>query len=426
MFRQVFHCTLVWLSLSSLAGSAQNWIRCGTDLLPRVEPAPLQAKMPPDWRTQSAAHKSADEPRYKIPMVFHVIHVDGPENISDAQILSQIDVLNEDFQRRPGTRGFGPGGRLSIEFFLAQKDPQGECTSGINRIWSPMTFHGLGDAFGSRQDQLAALAYWPPEQYLNVWLVHSIANNILAYANVGYSSGAAFDGIVIASKFVGRVGSVDAPYNLGRTLTHEVGHWLNLLHPFTDGCRGWSFPECTWQGDHVCDTPQYEGVFYSCARDPGLACADFYPRPTPIPTNNYMGYSEDSCMNAFTPGQIERMDSVLVFQRRRIWSDSNLVATGYGGCVTSRGSRVAASSPFGQPFPNPTSGTVKVPCRSRALVRAEVFDVIGRLVYSDTTKADERASLTFNFAMLPAGLYQLRVLDEFSGHARSYRLFIHQ
>lgn len=425
MLRLGILCLLFLGEVFSPVTSAQQWLRCGTDLLPRHEPRDTVVKIP-NWRERVPVHKSADGTRYKIPMVFHVIHLDGPENISDAQIQSQIDVLNEDFQRRPGTRGYGPGGSLSIEFYLAQKDPQGNCTSGINRIWSPMTYHGLGDAFGSRQDQLAELAYWPPEQYLNVWLVHSIANNVLAYANVGYSSGAAFDGIVVASKFVGRVGSVDAPYNLGRTLTHEVGHWLGLMHPFTDGCRGWSFPECRWQGDHVCDTPQYEGVFHSCARDPGSACPNFYPVSTPIPTNNYMGYSEDSCMNAFTIGQIERMDSVLSIQRRRIWSDSNLVATGYGGCVTSR-SRASRSATlvFGYPYPNPTSGKLKLPCRSQSAVRCEVYDALGRMVLREEfAPAESYEVLKLDLDTLPAGVYQLQAREADGSAQRIFRLLI--
>lgn len=413
---------LVLSVFAPVALHAQERVRCGTDVFTPYSP-PVNPRVVADWRAQVPAAKGADEIRYRIPVVFHVIHMNGPENISDAQIRSQIDVLNEDFQRMQGTRGEGPGSRLPVEFFLAQKDPSGECTSGINRIWSPFTYHGMSPGFGSTQEQLVNLAYWNPERYLNVWLVHSISNNVLAYANVGYSGSGSFDGVVMASKNTGRVGSTDSPYNLGRTLTHEVGHWLGLLHTFTGGCQGWSFPECGWQGDQVCDTPQYEGVYYSCAKAVETPCPDYYPPPQPtLPTNNYMGYSEDSCLDAFTQGQVDRMDSVLAVQRTRIWSEDNLIATGYYGCVTSVRARSNAAHVFGAPYPNPGTGRYAVSCSSRQAVDFEIHDLTGRLLLAGRQTPTEKQVLLIDAEALPAGVYQLTLTGE-NGQARqSFRL----
>ena len=118
-----------------------------------------------------------------IPVVVHVIHNGGAENISDAQIQSQIDVLNEDYRRKVGTNGFGNGVDTEIEFCLAKIDPNGKCTNGIVRVKSTLTNH---QSF--QRAQLSALSYWDNTRYLNMYVVKTIAGNVLGYSSFPNSS----------------------------------------------------------------------------------------------------------------------------------------------------------------------------------------------------------------------------------------------
>lgn len=268
--------------------------------------------------------KVSDTLIYVIPVVVHVIHnsknnfIGGVNNrnISDEQIHSQIAVLNEDFRKMAGTHGFNTnpvGADTRIQFCLAQYDPDGRSTTGIIRVYNkkPSFHYEMDDV------ELKKLSYWPSDQYLNIW-VTNITGKIIGYAQspggagipgAPFYDGSEFtDGVVIDYTTFGRLGSLNKSYNLGRTATHEVGHWLGLVHIWGDSYCGDDFVEDTptqeWHADStetLCDVRYTE-----CS---GVQIPKMY--------ENYLDYTVDKCMNIFTQGQKERMRRFLEVSPRR-------------------------------------------------------------------------------------------------------------
>ncbi len=274
----------------------------------------------------------ADSVHY-IPVVVHVVHNNGPENISMAKIQSQIDILNEDYRKLPGTPGAGAGADTKYEFFLAQIDPNGACTDGVIRYQSTQTVHNQSQEFALKSGR-----QWPPHKYLNMWVVRSInGGNILGYARPPDQLGISptLDGVVMGYDFFGDVPPVSPPYHLGRTTTHEVGHWLGLPHTFQGGCTGTTVSNCAIAGDGICDTPQSSNPNFGCPGSPPNSCVDqtFGVGVDPAdPLENYMNYSDDICMDAFTTGQKDEMDFWSSTVRTLVHDSLNLVATGFYGC----------------------------------------------------------------------------------------------
>ncbi len=229
-----------------------------------------------------------------IPVVFHVIsRRDGTGNISDAMIYSQIDILNEDFNAQANTPG-APGNDSRILFVLADRDPNGQPTTGITRTAND-AWHADSDSFGYRRQ-----LNWNPSRYLNIYVNDPAGNLGYAYLPSGGNvAGAYFDGVNLLWRAVGRNAPIGAPYNNGRTATHEVGHYLGLYHTFNGGCCN-SYT-C---GDLINDTASQSQPIYGC---PGgtstCSSAD--------PVENYMGYADDACMDRFTTEQINRMRCTL-------------------------------------------------------------------------------------------------------------------
>ena len=245
-----------------------------------------------------------------IPIVFHVIHEYGDENISKEQILSQVKILNDDFQRlnddRTNTRAIfqDRAADVGLHFKLATKDPDGNCTDGITRTVSSLTDGG--------DEEVKKLIRWNYRNYLNIWVVKNISrdpgggNTVLGYARLPFSTSEAEDGIVILADFVGNTGTANAT-NAGRTLTHEVGHWLGLLHPFQDSgfnsdCGG---SNCLTSGDRVCDTPPVLEASFGCNTNANTCTNDVPDLPDMI--ENFMDYADGRCANMFTEGQKDRM-----------------------------------------------------------------------------------------------------------------------
>jgi|SaaInlStandDraft_1057018.scaffolds.fasta_scaffold68024_2 hypothetical protein len=238
-----------------------------------------------------------------IPVVVHVLYSNNNQNISDAQILSQIDVLNEDFRRTNVDAINTPSiwqsiaADSEIEFCMASTDPNGQPTDGIDRV---QTTHG---AFGMNSDVHSTSAGgaddWPNDDYLNIW-VCNIEPGLLGYATPPSSWTGDGDGLVIGYQYFGRIGTVQSPYNKGRTATHEIGHWLNLDHVWGGG---WS----SCGDDNVSDTPTQEQENYSCPGYPHNPNSCSTTNPDGDMFMNYMDYTNDACMNLFTNGQKDRM-----------------------------------------------------------------------------------------------------------------------
>ena len=225
-----------------------------------------------------------------IPVVVHVIYNNSTENISDAQIQSQMDVLNDDFRRlnSDADNTWSQAADTEIEFCMATVDPNGNPTNGVTRTSTSVSSFSTNDnmKFNSSGGKDA----WPAGDYLNMW-VCDISGSILGYAQFP-GGDPATDGVVMDYQYFGTIGTATAPFDGGRTTTHEVGHWLNLRHIWGDG-------GCSVD-DFVSDTPTSDAANYGCATG-HVSCGS-----TDM-VQNYMDYSDDSCMNLFTQGQKTRM-----------------------------------------------------------------------------------------------------------------------
>jgi hypothetical protein len=267
--------------------------------------------------------ESKEEQVYLIPVVIHVIHNGEAEgvstNISDEQILSQILVLNEDYRRLNGDTINTPEVFKSvatdthIEFKLAERDPEGQETDGIVRVQGTKSEWSATDI--SDNQELKSLSFWPPEDYLNIW-VTNLSNNFLGYAQYPITDlpgsvppfDRETDGVVIHYRAFGSrsYGTFNLfnNYDRGRTTTHEIGHYFGLRHIWGDviGCDG---------TDYCSDTPNAFESYTSCTNIDPFSCdsEDMY--------QNYLDYSYDRCMNIFTVDQAFRMRTVIENSPRR-------------------------------------------------------------------------------------------------------------
>lgn len=318
-FSHWFYCILLFLIFSN-SGIGQDY--CGSDEvwaknLPRNFLSSHRSNCGPDLDQDTSSILT-------LPVVVHIIHL-GEEvgqgtNISDEQIWSAIQALNEDFRKIPGSNGDGSGVDTKIEFCLAQRDPNGNPSNGITRFNGSSLFwydpsQNVNESYSS--DGIAAVSAihpgieeeflketvgcWNPNDYINFYIVSEINGNnggggIQGFAYI-YPTGNCRDGIVQLYNTFGTIGNIK-PANLNRTTTHEAGHHLGLFHTFQSGggCEEEESNCCT-AGDQVCDTPPQPTPGQSCSV---LVCPDVLP-------HNYMDYTPESCKNTFTQGQAQKM-----------------------------------------------------------------------------------------------------------------------
>lgn len=230
-----------------------------------------------------------------IPVVVHVLYRTNQQNISTAQVQSQIDILNEDYRRQNSDASntlaqfTSVAADVGIEFCLANRDPQGNPTDGILRTQTSTVNVGLTNNYYTESPA------WNRNNYLNIW-VCELGSQLLGFAQFPGTAPASRDGVVINWRFFGDQGTATAPYNKGRTATHEVGHWLGLSHIWGDG-------NCNVD-DGISDTPLAGAANYNCSLNK-QSCGS-----TDM-VQNYMDYTEDACMNLFTQGQGAVMNATL-------------------------------------------------------------------------------------------------------------------
>jgi PKD repeat protein len=255
---------------------------------------------------------------YVIPVVFHILHVGGAENISDAQVYDQMRILNEDFRRlNADTNEIVPAFKslaadCELEFRLAQLDPNGNCTNGIDRIFNERTIEA---------DEDSKVGGWPRGMYLNIWVARSLANGAAGYAYYPWSADGMpeLDGIMMLSDYIGSIGS--SSITKSRVLTHEIGHYLDLQHVW--GSNNSAGEMCG--DDEVDDTPITIGYNNYCPKNTATTCDPAILENV----QNYMDYAY--CDRMFTWGQKWRMRAALestIAERENLWSTSNLALTG--------------------------------------------------------------------------------------------------
>lgn|GEM_PF-1549810 len=248
-----------------------------------------------------------------LPVVVHIIHNNGAENISDARVLTAIQHLNEAFANS-GYYDPSSGVNTNIQFCLAKRDPSGNLTNGITRNVSSYT-NMNGPEYYSSDLAVKNINRWDPTCYINIWLVNNIPGAVAGYAYLPFSHGRPEDGIVMEANFFG------TSYSSDIVVIHEMGHYLGLYHTFEGGC---SNTDCSTQGDKVCDTPPDNSTAWvSCNSSINSCNSDIlsgFSSDQNDLVQDYMDYGNWDCMSVFTAGQAARMNAVIANIRNSLLS----------------------------------------------------------------------------------------------------------
>jgi hypothetical protein len=338
--------------------------RCGLVIEPGMEgEQPLLPGTPADCGYMT---NPADEYEPLTPLVIPVVvhNITNTSNVgylSDALIQSQIVVLNEDYQAIPGSNG-EDGYDTLLQFELATVDPDGNPTTGIEHVAND-TWFADGGAYWN-------VLAWDPTRYLNIY-TNNPGSGILGYVpwlpHMGFP-GTPPDRVVIYYRAFGSPGSLP-PYHLGRTTTHEVGHYLGEYHTFQDGCGQQNPPGCYQTGDRICDTLGELNAHFGCPLNTN-DCGN------PDPIRNYMDYTDDICMTNFTHEQARRIRCTLTHYRPDL---------GYGDLTAVPGHpQDAAAVALYQNVPNPFNPktSIRFELAASGSAGVQVLDVAGRVVRS--------------------------------------------
>ena len=326
-----------------------------------------------------------------IPVVVHVVYNTAAENISDAQVQSQIDVLNLDFRKLNTDANQTPAlyaglaADANVQFVLAKRDPSGLPTTGIVHKSTRTASWSTNDAV--KNSKRGGDNPWDATKYLNLWACN-LGQGLLGYAQ--FPGGAAStDGVVIlysafGSKAKYAAGTYTTSYDLGRTATHEVGHWLNLRHIWGDATCG---------NDYVSDTPVQQTSNYGCPAFPHVTCSNSGDM-----SMNYMDYVDDRCMYMFSTGQSTRMNALFAAGGARVGLLASL-----GGTAPRAAAPTLASA-----YPNPASDVLNLALPAgtdAARATVHVFDLAGHEMQQ--VGYDGRGQV--RVGSLPRGLYYLTV-----------------
>lgn len=349
-------------------------------------------------------------PVITIPVVVHVVYKNATENITNAQIQSQIDVLNADF-RRYNTDIYnapavfrGASYDPLIQFCLAQRDPNGIATNGITRTFTTTTFDNLNTSFGCDgskclfADAGGGKDFWNKSEYLNIWVCNitdfnnGLAGLALPASAVVSPSILQGMGVVLDYRAIGTIGSAIFPKNKGRTATHEIGHYLGLWHLwYQNDTPG------VCQSDSVFDTPPQDEPTFNCptASFPVLDGCSIVPSWGGIMFNNYMDYTNDNCQNMFTIGQSARMEAMLFNQYLSFQTSL--------GCQAATGLEETINNYNVHVFPNPNNGSFNINIEDVTNFKEfKIVDALGKVIYSEKNKSN-----TYTVNEFAKGIYFL-------------------
>lgn len=319
MKHKLLHCLLFWgLPAAVLAQTAPP--TCASDYWHQTL---LQE---PDLEARHQAYEtqilhsfeaklpwSAAENDITIPVVVHIIHQNGPENITDAQVQQAINWLNQTLANQ-GIFDQGSGINCGIQLCLARRTPDNLSTNGITRTSSALTTMEME----TQNLLLKNLQRWEPKDYLNIWVVNSICSinygcGVYGFAHLPYAHGSAIDGIVMEAAYLTDPAKVPG-------LAHELGHYLGLYHTFEGGCNN---NNCLTDGDRICDTPPDQSTsFVACGAPVNTCNTDLQSGPfttdQPDMNWNFMDYGQLACFHDFTPNQSQRMNLTLEGVRKSL------------------------------------------------------------------------------------------------------------
>jgi Pregnancy-associated plasma protein-A/Secretion system C-terminal sorting domain len=340
----------------------------------------------------SSGTDASAEKQVTIPVIFHILYRNDAENLSMAQIESQLNVLNEDYGGTNADRSHLPGyfsnclGSPNIRFERATMAPDGRASTGVVRRMISVNNFAADDRMKSAMT--GGDDAWDATKYLNIW-VCPMANNVLGYASLP-GCDPAVDGVVISSMAFGTI-NMRAPFNKGRTATHEVGHWLNLRHIWGDEACG---------TDNVDDTPQQQGPNRGCPDGERKTCGntahgDLYM--------NFMDLTDDGCMYMFTAGQKQRMRALFAAggpRRGMLNSDALSLKTADGALPAPE---VSGLTVF--PIPANTQLTLQTGLTGGS-ARLTVYNQLGVAVM---TKVVATAQEVLDISALKPGQYFMRL-----------------
>ena len=332
---------------------------------------------------------------HKIPVVVHIIHngeaLNSGANISDAQINSAIVALNEDFRSlnkdtlAPSHAFYSLQADIGIEFVLAKQDASGAATTGILRYNKGQAFWEVS-TFDSTVKPTTA---WDRTKYMNVWVVTigGVDDGTLGYATFP-GTNTAEDGVVIGTTFFGTTGNVSTGFDLNRTATHEVGHYLNLSHIWGDATCG---------DDLVADTPPQKEDNASCPTYPHNVASACSPGVNGEMFMNYMDYVDDACMSLFTTGQKDRMRAALTGPRVSLITSL--------GLITSVQDNVIKDNVI--LYPNPSTGLINITVPSVfGLSQIQIISYTGQIVYDSIAKEN---SVSITLPSIANGTYVVKL-----------------
>lgn len=333
-----------------------------------------------------------------IPVVIHILYNTNAENISDAQVQSQIDVLNADYQKQNADTTEIPSYYRSLaancgfRFGLALADTNGQATTGIIRKYTETS--SFTDDDGIKSAATGGDGGWDGDRYLNIW-VGNLTSGLLGYSSL-IGGAKAEDGVVVLYTAFGTGGTATAPFNLGRTTVHEVGHWLNMIHTWGDDSCG---------NDEVADTPPQQAPTYGDPSGIILSCGN-----TPYGNlyQDYMDFTDDIGMHLFTNGQKARMLTLFAPGGFRYALLSSTVP------VDTLKSSVTAATDGAEAnigiYPNPAVGLVTVQLTGPACLGGllDMYNQMGQKVMTTRVTA---LTLQLNVAGLASGIYFIRASD---------------
>lgn len=338
------------------------------------------------WQNRVDFMKTDNDQLLYVPVIIHVVYQNELQNISYSQILSQLKVINEDFNGRNANIGETVSAFKDlaadsrVQFYLFGEDNDQFSELGIIR---QETSHGDFVNRDLHYNELGGSTSIMSDQVLNIW-VADLGGDAFGYSHSSANYPIEEVGVVIDYEYFGTEGTAKSPFDGGRTLTHEIGHWFGLAHPWgLDGCG---------DGDNIEDTPEMDNPVTKCELE-NISCGSLDM------TQNFMNLAEDQCMTFFSEGQKEYMRNYILNELPKYVHDQPV--------LQSESVRQIMI------YPNPSGAEMHLSLPIHEKIKVEVFDLVGRKVSSQLTRTNETWDLTADFPTTGQYILQIDISGQF-------------